>query len=95
MSQFFTSLTKDELRDMFREEFNKALQKEGNSDNITKNKDEFLTIDEVCKLLRISKPTLYKRIEDGTINKIGFGSKVLFVKSDIISRLKAKEGQNG
>jgi len=85
MSEFFTSLTKDELRGMFREEINLAKFNDAQEEAKLKTKDEFLTVAEACQLLKISKPTLYARIADGTITAKHMGNRVLFVRAELLN----------
>lgn len=88
MSELFTRLTKDELRDMLREEIHLALSKDLQKEADLKSKEEFLTVAEACQLLKISKPTLYARIGDGTIQAKNIGNRVLFVKEDLLKAVK-------
>lgn len=52
---------------------------------IMKNNEalEMLTINEVIKILKISRSTLYRYMERGTIKHYKFGKSVRFKKSDI------------
>jgi excisionase family DNA binding protein len=50
-------------------------------------KDQLLTKKEVCKLLRISSPTLDTHIANGVITKHVIGRRVLFEYSNILSAL--------
>ncbi len=88
MAEFFTSLTKEELRDMLREEFNLAKSKDAQEKANLKTKDEFITVAEACQLLKISKPTLYARIADGTIAAKHMGNRVLFVREELLNAVK-------
>ena len=45
---------------------------------------ERITVQEACDLLRISRQTLYKRRKAGAITPIKDGSKVLFLKEEIL-----------
>ncbi|MFD1630233.1 helix-turn-helix domain-containing protein [Pseudopedobacter beijingensis] len=47
-------------------------------------KEKFITREEVCELLKISHPTLTKRMNDGTIKFIRVGRRVLFDKNNLI-----------
>jgi excisionase family DNA binding protein len=44
---------------------------------------ELLTPDEACRLLRMSKDTLYRRSSEGTIPKIKLHGKLLFRRADL------------
>lgn len=47
---------------------------------------EYLSINEVCQLLGISRRTVYRMIEQGDLNKIKIGSRTL-IKREILNRL--------
>lgn len=47
------------------------------------------TVAEACELLKISKRTLFKRIEDGTIKRIKLGRRVL-ISREVINELLSK-----
>ncbi|MBK7441026.1 MAG: excisionase family DNA-binding protein [Bacteroidetes bacterium] len=93
MSQIFTSLTKDEFQEMLQKSVNLALNKEAKEKSTVNAHEEFLTVDEACKLLRISKPTLYKRMEEGKIQSSQMGtssrSRRLFNKLELLQSIKA------
>lgn len=78
---------------MLQKSVDKALKKEAEVDNDLKAQNEFLTVQEACALLRISKPTLYKRMEDGTISSKKIGSRVLFNKAELINSIKSQGGK--
>jgi excisionase family DNA binding protein len=60
---------------------NKAKDKKSNSD--------FLTLKEVCKLLDVSKATLYRmRLEGFPYQKIGNGKKIIFSEKAIKEYMK-------
>lgn len=56
---------------------------------------EYCTIQEAAKILNLSRPTVYKMIEDGTLNRhLALGRPAL--KLSQVNRLKEKlEGKNG
>ena len=45
---------------------------------------EYLTREEVCKILRISKPTLWKYTKQGLIPSYKMGSRVRYIKSEVL-----------
>lgn len=45
--------------------------------------EEVLTTNDVVKMLKISKPTLYNLIDDGKIKVIKISGKFLFTKTEI------------
>ena len=93
MSEFFTSFTKDELRDMLREEINLLKKNEYKETSQLKNQAEILTVQEAYDLLRIWKPTLYNRMEDGTINFKRMGSRILFNRAELINTINKSGGK--
>ena len=50
--------------------------------------DEILTLPDVCKLLSISKPTLYSYIDRELIPSHTIGTRRFFLKSEIIAAMK-------
>lgn len=78
---------------MLQKSVDKALNKEAETENHIKAQNEFLTVQEACTLLRISKPTLYKRMEDGTISSKRLGSRILFNKAELIASIKSQGGK--
>lgn len=95
MSQIFTSLTKDEFQDMLQKSVDLALNKEAKEKSNQNSEEEFLTVDEACKLLRISKPTLYKLMGEGKIESSQMGtsrrSRRLFNKLELLQSIKKGE----
>ena len=55
------------FRKIVREEINLALSSIQLSESKAADTAEFLTVIEVCNLLKISKPTLYQRMKDGSL----------------------------
>jgi excisionase family DNA binding protein len=93
MTQIFTSISKEEFQDMVQQSVDKAIKKEPDVDPQLKGQSEFLTVQEACSLLRISKPTLYKRVDDGTLSKKVLGHRILFNKAELIASLKNQGGK--
>lgn len=50
--------------------------------------DEILKTHELCKLLQISKPTVYSYVEKGIINAYFIGTRRYYLKSEIVAKLK-------
>ncbi len=96
MSQILTSFSKDEFQDMLQKSVDLALNKEAKEKSTLNAHEEFLTVDEACKLLRISKPTLYKRMEEGKIKSYQMGtssrSRRLFNKSELLQSIQLGGG---
>lgn len=59
-----------------------------------KKEKHFLTAEEVRQMLGISKATLWRRKEDGTLLPIKIGSRVMYKQSDI-DKLVEKGGCDG
>ena len=96
MSQILMSFSKDEFQDMIQKSVDLALNKEAKEKSTVNAQEEFLTVDEACKLLRISKPTLYKRMEEGKIKSYQMGtssrSRRLFNKNELLESIQQGGG---
>lgn len=78
----------DELKMILSEVINKQLaEKTPQSDT---QADEFLTTKQTQLLLKISKPTLYARMRDGSVPFKKIGRRVLFPKNEILKSFKYK-----
>jgi excisionase family DNA binding protein len=80
-----------QLTEPARNEMLKALRLHLQS-KTSKEKEEYLTVKEVCQKLKISKPTLYKLIKEGVIRKRKIRRSTRILASDIKKYL---EGQIG
>ena len=49
---------------------------------------KFLTRDEVCKMLNVSKTCLHNWKRNGTLRPVGIGNRVLYKYEDVISSVK-------
>jgi len=54
---------------------------------------EWMTYSEAAKYLRISIPTLYRRIKDGTLPRYKIGSKGLMDKKDVDFAVKRVDAE--
>lgn len=63
------------------------LTKIDNSDNISKEKDPFLTRKQTASLLKISLPTLTSYVKKGHIPVHRIGSRVLFEKNEVLKAI--------
>ena len=54
---------------------------------------EILTTEEVCKLLRVSRQTIYKLVDQGKLPGTRVGQSYKFLKSELIKFLKGKTDQ--
>ncbi len=55
--------------------------------------EELITFNDTLRLLKISRPTLYKRMKDNTIPFSKLGKRLLFPKQSILRSLTKKEVQ--
>lgn len=69
----------------FFNEFNKL------SDKNTQNKKEYISRDEVCKILHISLPTLNNLFNQKKLTRYKFGGRKVLVKMAEVENLLAKE----
>ena len=53
----------------------------------TEPEEKILTRDEVCKLLNITKSTLWKRTKTGKIQSYGQGRRVYYKRSEVMESL--------
>lgn len=85
-------LMKEVVREIIREEIQSALT---NFNNPTATSDEeYLTVDQVCKLLQVSKPTLNSNTKNGIINAYRFGRSVRYLKSEIAASMQQVRNKN-
>lgn len=49
---------------------------------------EFITRDEVCKLLNFNKTTLHKHTRSGKLLSFGIGNRVLYKRSQVLEAVK-------
>ena len=74
----------DRLEEMFNNMAEKISAKITPDMNLT---EEFLTFNEACAMLNISRPTLYKRMSEGIIPYSKIGKRLLFPRKLIINQL--------
>lgn len=73
------------LRAAMREEMAKVLE----ADHAKAKPEKHLTRDEVCELMHITKPTLWRKVKEGKITPVKAGRRVLFAESEV-KRVLAK-----
>lgn len=61
--------------------------------SITKD-DEYLTIQEACKLLKVSRATLYRWSDEGKVNRLYLFGNPRFSKDELTSLLKSVESKS-
>ena len=57
----------------------------------SKNKDdenEFISIEETCKLLRLNKTSVWKHTKSGKLRSFGIGNRVLYRRSEVLEAVK-------
>ena len=54
----------------------------------TKEANEFITIDEVCELLKVNRTTVWKFTQNGKLQSFGFGKRVLYKRSEVLDAVK-------
>jgi len=59
-----------------------------NTQQQTEPENEFITRDEVCKLLNFNKTTLHKHTKSGKLLSFGIGNRVLYKKSQVLEAVK-------
>jgi excisionase family DNA binding protein len=74
------------LRTTVAEEVNKALM----ADRQKAHVERTLTVDEVCEVLHVSKPTLWTRTKEGKIKAVKKGRRVLYSESEVRRYLSEK-----
>lgn len=86
-------LSADDLKRLVREvvlQTTEELNKSHNSNFLSYSEDQILSSKEVLLLLKISKPTLFKKMKDGTIPYTRIGRRLLFKKNEVINSLKRR-----
>lgn len=66
------------------------LNKSHNGIFLPHSEDQILCSKEVLLLLKISKPTLFKKMKDGTIPYTRIGRRLLFKKNEVLDSLKRR-----
>lgn len=57
------------------------------------NADEFIDMDQLSDLLKVTKPTIYTHIEAGYYKRIKIGRKVLFSRKEIIEYIYSENNK--
>lgn len=53
--------------------------------------EPFIKIEEACKLLKVTKPTIHKHVRLGYYKKHYVGRKILFEKNEILDFIKSED----
>lgn len=58
--------------------------------NSTKKEEEneFISIEETCKLLRLNKTSVWKHTKNGKLKSYGIGNRVLYKRSEVLEAVK-------
>lgn len=58
--------------------------------NSTKKEDEneFISIEETCKLLRLNKTSVWKHTKSGKLKSYGIGNRVLYKRCEVLEAVK-------
>lgn len=59
--------------------------------NMNEIPKDFMTVKEVLKRLRITRPTLYEFIKSGALQKYKIGKRTLLRESDVARLIKTEE----
>jgi excisionase family DNA binding protein len=84
-------IQKEVLFNYLDERFQEVLQEVRNCGKTTTIKEELITFKETLRLLKISRPTLFKRMKDGTIPFRRIGRRLLFSRNEIIEKIKKNQ----
>lgn len=84
-------ISEQDLRAILREEVAKVISDAFADEQKNNAAPELLTRDEVCRLLKISKPTFHALVNRGLINPVKIGSRTL-VREDVL-RQKIESGE--
>jgi excisionase family DNA binding protein len=86
-----TSITFDELKTVISESISTELQKFRPSTELDKSDQELIKIDDVAKMLNVSKVTIFNWKKSGKIPFYRIASQIFFKKSEVLDSLKKIE----
>ncbi len=87
---FYAVNDPDDLLKEFRKIIKEELS-ETRKEDTTSEETPYIKIDAVCKILQISKPTVYQWIRDGIIKIYKVSSRTYFNKEEILDFLKSQK----
>ena len=61
---------------------------QGKQSEQTEPENEFVTRDEVCKLLSFNKTSLWKHTKSGKLKSYGIGNRVLYNRAEVLEAVK-------
>ena len=77
---FLNGITLDELANALKP----LLQPQQSNNEITQPEPEFLTREQVCKLLSFNKTSLWKHTKTGKLKSYGIGNRVLYKRTEVL-----------
>jgi len=83
----FVAISMDELLDLIEKRILNGIEKFNAKVSLVQN-DDFLSPDEACALLRISKVTMHKWKKKRIIRSYRIGRKIFFKRSELVSSFK-------
>ena len=64
------------------------LQPQQSNNEIVQPEPEFLTREQVCKLLSFNKTSLWKHTKQGKLKSYGIGNRVLYKRTEVLEAVK-------
>ena len=89
-TQLYAIKDAEELLDKFREIIKEEITKNAKEPSDFKE-SPFIKIDEVCKILQVTKPTIYQWVKKDLINIYKVSSRSYFNKEEILDFLKSQK----
>ena len=77
---FLNGITLDELANALKP----LLQPQQSNNEIVQTEPEFLTREQVCKLLSFNKTSLWKHTKTGKLKSYGIGNRVLYKRTEVL-----------
>ena len=85
MSIQFIDISPEELVEMISQKVEEKLQDKFQNNNSEAPESEYLTPDETCVLLKVTKPTIWRYRKRGKLTAYYFENKVYYKRSEIYS----------
>jgi len=90
MAKFITQFNEYELKelisDAIRDQINQFLEPEPQKH--TKSDEEFLSIEQVCKMFNVTRTTILDWRKRGLLKSISINRRVFFMRSDLLDQMK-------
>ena len=81
---FLNGITLDELANALKP----LLQPQQSNNEIVQTEPEFLTREQVCKLLSFNKTSLWKHTKTGKLKSYGIGNRVLYKRTEVLEAVR-------